>query len=238
MFRKIELLKNVYLLEFNSRESMCKAFVRIQEHYESPKFRGKIFGLDEFKEWYSSHNADNKFTYYADWNGMNVPSYVLSPFFRGEFDPMHKEEKELVDSFKDIKDTKFYVIGSHAKTDRVLDIITHEIAHALYYTNEDYRKWVDVILGAFNTEEIQKELKNDCGYHQDVLMDEVHAYSLSKKTKYNFIVDPKMKSALRKNLFDFIGMSEVPDNEDSKAITSSVMLHLKTMITFSDGEQK
>ena len=42
------VLPNVYVLNFDTQYELCMSFVRMQEFYESPKFRGKTFELEEF----------------------------------------------------------------------------------------------------------------------------------------------------------------------------------------------
>ena len=47
-----ELVKDVFHLAFPSRYLLTSTFLRFQEHYESPHFRGKIFTREEFEDWY------------------------------------------------------------------------------------------------------------------------------------------------------------------------------------------
>lgn len=69
-FKLTEILKDVFHLNYLTQEQLASTFLRFQEHYESPEFRGKIFTLDEYKEWYmtNSPNSIKKgiFTYYED----------------------------------------------------------------------------------------------------------------------------------------------------------------------------
>lgn len=183
-----EILPNIFLLEFNDQISLMSTFCRFQEHYESPEFRGKIFSLDEFKEWYAK--TYGRWSYYTDWNGCNIPSYVLQPFFEGKFDPLTKQEQMIVDLFSD-KNSPFYVIGIHKDHDALL----HETAHGLYYTNEDYRNQVDEILKDYDTSAYESELLK-LGYCSEVLADEVHAYALSGSKKIKIKLPGQLSSRL------------------------------------------
>lgn len=171
---------NIYAIEESTSEAVAKMFIRLQENYESPKFRNKIFTLDEFKEFYKSIHPKNKFTYYKDWAGFNVPGHIVKRFIDGKFNPLTKEEKKLLKKIKDIKG-KFYLIGYAGSS---LSTKKHEIAHGMFYTNPEYRR------------EVMKELENfsltndpvirhmrDMGYHEAVVVDEMHAWVLTDKSE-------------------------------------------------------
>jgi hypothetical protein len=160
----------VTLLVYKDRESLCSALCRIEEHYESPEFKGKIFTLGQYREWYSSQFG--AWSYYKDWSGFNIPSESFEPFFKGSFDPLSEAEAEVIELFK-YKTGKFCVIGTFEGGDS--DVYEHEICHALYATNEDYK--VEA-LTAVNKYEL-KELKSflaDLGYNKSTIPDECHAY--------------------------------------------------------------
>lgn len=151
--------------------ALTSLFLRFQEHYESPKFRGKIFTLGQFRDWYARENGG--FTYHTDWNGFNIPSYVLEPFIKGLFDPLTDEERQFLDLFKDRTD-KYYIIGTHEDASGTLD---HEVCHGLYYINSEYQKEVDQVL--FEMGDLLIPLKQwllKSGYAVEVLEDECHAY--------------------------------------------------------------
>ena len=59
---KRKIGNNIYLLMFENQFELCSTMLRFQEYYESPKFKNKIFTLEEYKKWYSKGNK--KFTYY------------------------------------------------------------------------------------------------------------------------------------------------------------------------------
>ena len=177
---KLRITDKIFLLVFDDQLEITSTFLRFQEHYESPEFRGKIFTLDEFKKWYSS--IKGSFTYYTDWNGFNIPSYVFEPFIKGKFDPLSSKEKELLDSFCEEKG-KFYVIGVHKGTKNVSRLLKHEVAHGLFYTDPEYNQAVVKLLAGFDLTEVKKELASMGGYHDEVLEDESHAYALASKLK-------------------------------------------------------
>ncbi len=163
----------IFHLNFPNQYLLASTFHRFQEHYESPKFRGKIFTLEEYMDWYASEKGN--FTYFEDWAGFNIPSYVLQPFYDGKFDPLLDKEKKLLSLFKK-KEGIFYIIGTFG--DKNQSTLKHEIAHGLFYTVPDYKKDVLALLSTVDTRKIRRELMKDCGYCKEVLYDETHAYLL------------------------------------------------------------
>ncbi|MBU0470866.1 MAG: hypothetical protein ABIG52_03050 [Nanoarchaeota archaeon] len=179
-----EILDQIFHLNFSSQFNLAATFLRFQEHYESPWFKGKIFTLKEYKEWYTTNsphqNSLGKFTYYEDWIGFNIPSYVLNPFYEGNFDPLSAREQKFLDLFRDKRDKRYYVIGTSGETDQ--SALQHEIAHGLFYTIPDYKREVLKIFEPLTRKEIKKikQFFFKIGYHQTVSIDEAQAYFLSE----------------------------------------------------------
>ncbi len=174
-----EILTDIYHLNFPTQQGLASTLLRFQEHYESPQFREKIFSLDEFQRWYTANSTNGrktgKFTYYDDWGGFNFPSYVLDPFYRGLFDPLSKPERFFLDRFEDKAETKFYVIGTFGDG----DALEHEIAHGLFYIDEKYKAKTLRVLASMDQEDrtkISNFLRDEAGYHNEVIDDEIHAY--------------------------------------------------------------
>ena len=129
---------NSVWIKADSQKELADTFIRFQEHYESPQFRNKIFTLGQLKNWYSiKYGAD---TYNKDWTGFNFPSRILEPFRQGLFDPLTKEEKRLIKLLK-YRNDDFYIIGANSDS-----TLRHELTHALYHNNKDYRKKINQLL--------------------------------------------------------------------------------------------
>ena len=156
-------------LEFLSQKDMCATMLRFEEHAESPEFKGKVFTLGQYREWYS--RTTGAFTYYTDWEGFNVPSSSFRPFIEGLFDPLTKEEQEVVDLFKDRKDD-FYVIATCRDVESAYE---HEICHAMYRTIPEYGEEVRMLLAEFHLVPLCEYLLK-IGYDSSVLDDECNAY--------------------------------------------------------------
>src|ERR1043166_6690987 len=82
----------IYLLRFETLYELSSTFLRIQEHYESPHFHGRVFTLEQFMDWYAAKNEKKEFSYFEDWDGFNVPSTAFQPFYDGRFDPLLEKE--------------------------------------------------------------------------------------------------------------------------------------------------
>jgi len=179
-----QITRQVYHVMFETQHELFLTFIRPQEYYESPKFKGKTFSLEEFKKWYTKHsshsNKKSQNKYYKDWQSFNIPSSVLKPFLQGKFNPLSKNEQELLKLLKNIKQKKFCIIGTYKKGDK--KDLKHEIALGLFYTNKKYKQQVIKILS-----KVDKNQKNKIltllikieGYSKEVVEDELHAYILA-----------------------------------------------------------
>ncbi len=167
------IIDRVFHLLFKTQGALASTFLRFQEHYESPVFRGKVFARAEFVSWYRARHG--AFTYHEDWGGFNIPSYVLAPFFDGRFDPLSHRERRLLELFEDRRGDTFYVIGTFKGGDN--ETLKHEIAHGLFHTDLHYRRRVLAVLDdadAWLIEEWQEHLAEY--YHPAVWRDEIHAH--------------------------------------------------------------
>lgn len=180
-YRLKKVAPRVFHLAFDEHSEMAHTFMRFQEHYESPEFRGKIFSRKEFKSWYRLQK-NGRFTYISDWGGFNIPSYVLEPFYSGQFQRITRRERILLEQFRELheRQEKFYIIGTPLGNKPTLD---HEIAHGLYYSNQDYRAKANKILDAVDLGPIYRWLSGSGGYHESVWRDEAHAYLLDSPSR-------------------------------------------------------
>jgi hypothetical protein len=181
--QKQKIADKIVLLTFPTRFSITSSLVRFQAYYDSPEFRGKTFSLEEFKQWYTQ-NSDRgkrtgKFTFYEDWDGFNFPVYALSPFQDGRFAPLTDKEITVLETL-DSEKNHIYTIGIHRElSKKTISIgLNHEIAHGLFYTDEEYRKKVSAAIESENLTALKRRLTSSAAYHDSVLDDELQAYSL------------------------------------------------------------
>lgn len=173
-----EIRPKTYVVDFASREELMKTFIRFQEYYESPEFKHKIFTTEEFSSWYMKSRNSDTFTYYSDWSGCNVPSYVFNFFRQGWMSPLSERETKLL---KELPESgEFYVIGVFNGGSG--DVIAHEVCHSLFYSSKKYRDESLILLSEYKDElkSVEKYIM-DLGYHPDVLQDETQAYICASK---------------------------------------------------------
>jgi hypothetical protein len=175
----------IHLLTFPSQYALASTFLRVQEHYESSRFHGRLFTLEQFMDWYAA--TFGAFTYFEDWSGFNIPSSALTPFRDGRFDPLLAKEQRLLDCLAGLPEP-FYVIGVVRGV--TPSTLRHEVAHALFALDSAYRREVRRVLRETDTRVIARQLR-DMGYAPHVIDDEVHAY----------LIEPSRRGAERAPAF-------------------------------------
>lgn len=195
-----KIMPHVYHLDFGTQYDVAMHFLRFQEYYESPKFHKKFFTISQYMRWYSLEYGKGAFTYPDDWGGFNVPSWALTEVRDGPVEDLNEEDRlmfYLIDRVRSKEDGHpFYFIGTYnngkrKKDGKEDDVLAHEIAHALYTVNSDYRGEVDLLLNAWKyheghaSEEIDSasDILREMGYHHSTIQDEVHAYAATGPCK-------------------------------------------------------
>jgi hypothetical protein len=214
-----EIYKGIFLVTIDDEYDLAMTFCRLQEFYESPfkQIRGKAFSMDEFQRMYAKNFGSGVFTYPADWAGFNVPGEVFDKFINTTFMDWGSEYDFVTEDIhsritKNNKD-RYYVIGAGPKDTETID---HEICHALYSLDKNYKSKVDNII-----EELDEKLIEhfQCvllskGYSKQVIIDEINAYicfdsyylfedmqKMNKKEKKNFEnIKHKLKSLFTSEL--------------------------------------
>lgn len=153
-------------------------FCRAQEFYESPckKFKGKAFSIWDYFGWYAKASSKKCFSYPSDYVGFNVPVMVLAECYS-----LCKIETPYDDVMKNIAfkllllNSKSYLIGAPSSSSSTF---SHELAHALYHTNKDYKDKVDKLTAKIPAADL-KQFKSNLkalGYCSAVMKDEIQAY--------------------------------------------------------------
>lgn len=180
------LHKQILYFEFPSAREMTLTFFRISEHYESlyPNIREQRFTVEDFLETFMTE--DGELTYFYSVYGFNVPGGSFKRFFERNQDHLTRREAALLDQVKsavnyDIDD--FYIIATASADARTLD---HELSHAFYYLDPEYRRRVDgLVTNAVRTDLINefKEALAFMGYNNEVFSDEVGAFLCTGKMR-------------------------------------------------------
>lgn len=186
----------IYLVEAENRRILAETFMRFQEYYESPEFKGRVFTVDEFAHWYAQKYG--AWTYSRDWYGFNIPAKVLAPFRDGQFDPLTDNEKKLLDICKNARGD-FYVIGVTPNAEYFTETVKHEFVHGAFHVNQEYRKDVIGCLDGHRIRTIKNALSK-MGYHPDVHADEANAYVLVEPETISEFVTKRDTQKLRSRL--------------------------------------
>jgi len=172
-------------IEMASYPKLAHAMIRFQEYYESPHdhIRGNIFTLGMVRaagrsnqKPINSYEGGKHFD--TDWGGYNFPGSTLDPFIKGLFDPLTEYEQDIVTALKHNDTKNIYVIGTVFQEDDKRAVLDHEICHALWYLNPQYKQDCEAELKKIPTDALEnlKKMLLDWGYNDAQLLDECHAY--------------------------------------------------------------
>jgi hypothetical protein len=183
-----EVIPQVYVVRVADSYQRAMLFLRYQEHYESPynKFQGKNFNLFEFMDHYRKDRGAKAFLYPVEWSGYNIPSSSLLKCFvevkdSNPYDEVMGEiiikisEDLLAGKKPGQKAPKFYLIGVDDIEGGVMD---HEIAHALFFINPQYKKKTTELVSKLPSRKREKmeKILLGLGYRPQVLVDEIQAF--------------------------------------------------------------
>lgn len=177
-----EVLPNIFVVFIKDQHLRAMVFMRYQEFYEaySDTFRGKGFKWDEYVDWYKKHTMKDYFSYGSDWLGYNIPCHSIESCIKQipDLNPYDLIMISIVDEIhKMIGDQKYYLIGVDDVSGNIR-LLNHEIAHALYFTNKDYREGVLGLIKDMDQNVKQEVINtlNEYGYTDEVYNDEIQAY--------------------------------------------------------------
>lgn len=185
-----KLNDNIFLFTSETMKELTLSFFRVQEYYESqkPALNRKEFTVFDFLN--EQMNDKGEIDYFSYWTGFNVPGKIFSEWMdknKLEFTPFEmKMISQLDNAGINPFHGNYYVIGS-LETD--IETIDHEIAHALYETNPDYKSDMDnlnieLLLNHNDIFETMHIVLLELGYSEDVIHDEIQAYISSSNVPY------------------------------------------------------
>lgn len=177
---------------FRTQYEVTSSFLRLQEFYESPysDIQGQFFTLEQYMDVYAKDRGN--FTYTSDWSGFNVPGHVVEEFLVQFAHGLLEKEKHFLRYISEIvaehEWPKYYVIASSddgGNKNSPLEVMKHEIAHGMWYLNEEYKKEMMSVVKRVRSSHpcIAKTLKT-MGYCEDVVDDEIHAYFATSSMTY------------------------------------------------------
>ncbi len=179
--RLYKISDRIYATEIKDIRVRALLFLRYQEYYEcaSEDFRSQKFSIDQYINWYMEYTKNKDlFTYAYDWAGFNIPSTSIeecieSIYDKNEYDRIMMEIVRVIRM--EVPDGDFYLLGVDSIKS---DILKHEVAHGMYFTNISYRSRMDKLTRSL-PKDTHDSLKNqimDMGYNEIVVNDEIQAY--------------------------------------------------------------
>lgn len=203
-----EILPCIFHFSTENAYDLGMTFLRYQEYYENPEWKGRVFTIFEFMDWYVKKNEDTVFTYPNDWGGYNIPSWVIYELQEkipdwNPYDNVIREVTSKVENKFNVTRKSFYLIGTSSADEKdERQYIKHEIAHGLFFTDERYKQEM-----LEEVKNIPKKLYKDiCGvlhgplsYHPDVFDDEIQAYlSTGLVSELKEVIPKEERTNLRK----------------------------------------
>lgn len=186
MFTLKKEADQIYSLCFKDPYKLAMVFLRYQEFYESdnPRFYRNKFTLMQYIDWYVQKFG--AFTYHKDWIGFNIPLSIIDQVHGlGISDENHNDLlmmglSKMIKS--DANNDNCYLIG-YSKGKK--DTLKHEVAHARFYINGDYRIKIENTFSKLPIETQNKLYKAmlDMGYAQSSAVDEFQAYASENNEK-------------------------------------------------------
>jgi len=173
-----EVKPNVFAVIIKDKYDRAMLFCRAQEYYESPspKFRGKNFSIWDYMKWYHDQYKFG-FSYGRDWSGFNIPLKVVRECYNKLTKPESPYDKimdEILNKLK-LQGPEGYLIGAK---DTEGETFKHEVCHALYHTNKNYKKQMDALTHGLPKKYYNVFASNlvQMGYTTKVVEDEIQAY--------------------------------------------------------------
>lgn len=172
MYSISKLQNNIVEVRFKDSFTLCYCTYLFSHYYEDPNFKGKIFTRQELDSFYLSTKGNENW-WKKQWAGSNLPDYIFKPFIEGAFKELNAFELDLIELVKSLKEPYYVIMTS----DDSLNARDHEIAHALWYTNNSYKTEVLAVLDEYKEEynKVSAAILNS-GYDSSVILDECHAY--------------------------------------------------------------
>ena len=180
---------------------------RVQEYYEGKdELRGKVFSFETAMDVMAKPTG--AFTYAEDYQGFNVPGHILDEFFiryRGMLTAKESRLQQLIAENR--TSTVYYLIGVSVQNE-YSGYVDHELAHAAYYLDSDYKAIMDGFTRALPEETRQRAytvLRKD-RYADHVHWDEIQAYFATGSVAENadFGVTKKQIEPYRKFLKEYL----------------------------------
>jgi hypothetical protein len=172
-------------IDFDTFTNLGKALIRPQEYAESPKFQDQVFTTSRLKKYMrcfrSTTSRNGRANPYWTYTGFNIPGHYVDGFYE-KFPAITSAELTVQKHLKSLDlPSRYYLIGSADKAAKKASWKAgdHELAHALWYLDEDYKAGQREIIAKLPEkyrQSVHDRLLSWGCYGPSVVEDEVHAY--------------------------------------------------------------
>jgi hypothetical protein len=173
MFDVSVLSGGIISVKTKNHRDLSGSFMRPQEFYENPILSNQhSVTREQIYQWWKTVSEED----YEDfWGGFNIPGRIFIQWVSQVTD-LNENETKLIECIRDkieLSDIS-YIVGYSGN----LRVLEHELSHALFFTNIEYRAESMALLL-----EVSKRKRDDFsriliehGYSEEVLNDEMVAY--------------------------------------------------------------
>jgi hypothetical protein len=205
-----EIYPRVFALVIKDDKLRARVFLRYQEFYESDSdtFRGKGFKWRDYIEFYKEKTKKDYFSYYEDFAGYNIPCDSIEACMKKipDLNIYDMIMFSVVDTIRSIVGSdNFYLIGIDQNDGEDESLIHHEFAHALWFSDPDYKNKMMKAIESMDQKVRQSIYKKigSIGYGENVFDDELQAYlSTGLIPEMTRIKDIKKEAYNFKSIFD------------------------------------
>jgi hypothetical protein len=179
-----QIRPQIFAVAIKDKYQRTMLFCRYVEYNKSPydEIRNKFFTWEKFMEMYRSDFDKDLFTYPGDWEGFGIPSDSIKTAIKtfnkdkGPYDDIMSDIYSYCNKTVNNPKTKWYIIGTDDYSSKIMD---HEVAHALYSINDEYKKLCNDLISKIDRNDYQalKKKIKDMGYIDDkeTINDEIQA---------------------------------------------------------------
>lgn len=182
-----QIRPQIFAISIKDNYQRTMLFCRYIEFFDSPykEIKNKFFTWEKFMAVYKDKFNKDSFTYPKDWEGFSISSKMIKKAIsvfgkdKGPYDEIMGEIYSYCS--KNSNKSEWYLIGVDNFTS---DTIDHEIAHALYEIDSEYKKKCDKLISLIDKDDYQTLKKKivDMGYMSDkhTINNEIQAFMSTK----------------------------------------------------------
>ena len=209
----VRITDKIFWLAYDNAYDMCMTWLRVAEFRESSSHQAhrKPFKILDYMHWYAAVHGEGSFSYPADWAGFNIAKEGLHELYvelGAQIVDWNIYDTAALSTYLHLCNTAGPLWCLCCTMYNDYETLRHELAHALWATDPEYRELQEAVIKSAQPEliaELEGRLHR-MGYGPEVYADEIQAHVAADRGQQD-ITDglPRMplkhlRLALRKNL--------------------------------------